>query len=352
VYYNDSVSLTGASYLGGAAATFDAPHTYSIAINKALATGAHGYFIIVFYVSTTATDEHTVLVNGSTNPVVFGYTTAPNVTNSQSNKSKTFTIQAADITLTTATIAAGNIARGSSNNIIYAGKMKVTTEPVTVNNIQFTLTGTHDNDDLTNAYIYFNPTAVSLTGASYLGGTSAAFAAPHTYSVAINKSMNSGDEGYFMIVITVSSTATIGHTVRIDGATDPLVFGFVTAPNITDNQNNGAGVKTISISFAKEGDNITEGAMKQNDKATGAVLNPNPAASSFSCAFNLTNDVKAVAIIKDYSGKVTTSKSLALTRGNNRVTMNVSSVPNGVYYFIVQDQSGVLLVTKQVVIQH
>jgi hypothetical protein len=34
------------------------------------------------------------------------------------------------------------------------------------------------------------------------------------------------------------------------------------------------------------------------------------------------------------------------------MTMNVSSVPNGVYYFVVQDQSGMLLVTKQLVIQH
>ncbi|MEP7081036.1 MAG: hypothetical protein ABI784_09915, partial [Ginsengibacter sp.] len=52
------------------------------------------------------------------------------------------------VTLTTTPTATGNIAQGTSNNIFYIVKMDVATFPVTVNNIQFTLTGTHDNNDL------------------------------------------------------------------------------------------------------------------------------------------------------------------------------------------------------------
>ncbi len=72
-------------------------------------------------------------------PVVFGYSVSSNVTNSQSNKAGKQTIQAADITLTTATIACGKLNQGTTGVIVYAAKMKVLTEPVAVNNIQFKL---------------------------------------------------------------------------------------------------------------------------------------------------------------------------------------------------------------------
>src|SRR6476469_3313471 len=73
------------------------------------------------------------------------------------------------VTLTSASIAAANINQGAVSNIVYAVKMKVTTTAVTINNIQFVLSGNHDNNDLTNVYVYYND-SVSLTGASYLGG--------------------------------------------------------------------------------------------------------------------------------------------------------------------------------------
>ena len=118
-------------------------------------------------------------MNGDTDPVTFGFTTAPHVTNSQANNAKKQTIQAADITLTTATIAAGSIARNSTGNVVYAAKVKVLTEPVTVNNIQFNFAGSYDNDDLAYVYVYYNPTAPTISGASYLTYSTATYSSPH-----------------------------------------------------------------------------------------------------------------------------------------------------------------------------
>ena len=164
VYFNaNAVSISGATFLGSATATFAAPHVYSISMSNTMAASTQGNYIIAVNINATATDNHTVLINGSTNPAVFGFTATTTVTDNQSNKALAQTIQAADITLTTSSIAAADIDQGSSNDIVYAVQMVVSsTEPVTVNNIQFTLGGTEDMDDLTTLNIYFNPNSATI----------------------------------------------------------------------------------------------------------------------------------------------------------------------------------------------
>jgi hypothetical protein len=66
-------------------------------------------------------------------------------------------VLAQTVTLTTSPTAASNISQGSTNNIVYIVKMDVTSLPVNVNSIQFTLTGTHDANDLTIVSFYHNP---------------------------------------------------------------------------------------------------------------------------------------------------------------------------------------------------
>jgi hypothetical protein len=73
------------------------------------------------------------------------------------------------VTLTTTVIDSANINQGTAYNVVYAIDMKVTLSAVTINKIDFTLSGTHDNSDLTYVYIYYNATAPVISGASYLG---------------------------------------------------------------------------------------------------------------------------------------------------------------------------------------
>ncbi|MEO7045543.1 MAG: T9SS type A sorting domain-containing protein, partial [Ferruginibacter sp.] len=230
-------------------AAFASGHLYNVPFGKAMAVGSSGYYIITVNVDAAGTDNHTLKVNGAANPVVFGFTTSPNIVNNQSDIAGVQTIQAADIVINTSTVATNKFNRGSNSNIVYVSQMQVATEPVTVNNLQFTLTGTHVANDLTIASIYFNATAPNLTGATLLNNVSATFASGHLYNAPFGKLMAVGSSGYYIITVNVSPTATIGNTVIIDGAVNPVIFGFITAPNITNNQSNVGGVHTLPVHF-------------------------------------------------------------------------------------------------------
>ena len=114
-----------------------------------------------------------------------------------------------NVTLTTSPVAASTIAQGSSNNIVYAVKMDVAALAVTVNSMQLTLTGTHDDNDLVVLHVYFNPTAPTLSGATQKAvNVSANFAAPHTYNAIFNfgsQGLAAGTSGYFIVVADVAT---------------------------------------------------------------------------------------------------------------------------------------------------
>jgi hypothetical protein len=256
VYFNPTApTVSGASFMAAnIPATFAAPHTYNtnftISGSQTIAASGSGYFIIVINTSSSANSGNTVKVNGLVNPVSFGYSTSPTITNNQTDAAGTQTILAAGVTLTTSTLAASNIAQGTINNIVYAVRMDVTSLPVTVNNIQFTLTGTHDNDDLTVFHIYFNPTAPTVSGASFMAANiPATFAAPHTYNtnftISGSQTIAAGGSGYFIIVVNTSSSANSGNTVKLNGLVNPVSFGYSTSPTITNNQTDVAGTQTI-----------------------------------------------------------------------------------------------------------
>ena len=247
IYFNSTPSLTGAIFIANAAATFAAPHTYNNDFpDQTIAAGSTGYFIISFYIDAAATNGNTVKLNGASNPVTFTYTTAPTITNNQTDAAGTQTIQAAGITLSSETLAASPLYRSSANNIIYILKTDVVVSTVIVATMQFTLTGTHDNNDLTNYRIYYN-TAPSLTGAILIANAAATFAAPNIYTNDIpDQTIPSGATRYFIVTISVDAAATIGNTVKLNAAVNPVVLTYTTTPPATNNQTDAAGVGTIS----------------------------------------------------------------------------------------------------------
>ncbi len=344
VYYNPNTpDLVGASYLNSTAATFAAPHTYTLSINRTLALGEDGYFVITVNISNTGTDNKTVQINGDTDPVLFGYTTAPNVDDQQSNKAKAQKIQAADLTLTTATIAASNILQGSTSNIVYAAKMVDATEPITVNGITFTLSGTHDNNDLTTVTVYYNPNTPDLVGASYLNSTAATFAGPHTYTLSINRTLALAEDGYFVVTVNVDANATLDKTVTINGSTDPVTFTYTTAPNVVNSQTNAAGKKTIKA-----------GGPKLALDANEVVLNniyPNPATATVNYSLTVNEEQEITMHLVDEQGRVMSVEKHNLNSGINHLEMNVSSLANGIYFLIASGDRG-MNVTQRIVVQH
>lgn len=363
LYFNpSSVSISGASYLGGATATFSAPHTYSINVNRSMAENTSGYFIVTVNVSNTATDNRTVQIDGNENPLKFTYSTAPNSTNNQKNSADGIIIQAADIALTTGSTNASNMAKGSTGNIVYAAKMSVKEMPVSVTNMTFKLDGSYDNNDLTNVYLYFNPSAISLTGASYLGGSAATFSGPHTYSININKSMNINDNGYFIVTVNVNATATGGNTVKINGADDPIQFSFGTAPNVADDQSNKAGTRTISGSGAKPGETSKSDIYTTPKSGNTLLLTttelaindlyPNPAINLVTYQLISPKAGKATIQLVDANGRQVFNTSVNLAQGNNKLTLNVTTFLNGTYQLMVIGENGKQALSKKIIVQH
>ena len=352
VYFNTVPSLTGASYLSQANANFAAPHTYSLSMYKLMNRGDSGYFIITVNVSNTATDNHTIQLNGKTNPVVFSYGTAPNITSNQTNIAGVQTIQAAEVALSSSSVAAGNIARNSNSNIIYIVKADVSAmDNVIVNNIQYTFTGTHDADDLTYTTVYFN-TAPNLTGASYLGQLTATFAAPHTYSMNIYKLLSRGTSGYFIITVNVNAAGTLGHTVQVNGATNPVLFSYTTAPNSTNNQTNVAGVKTISATMPFANTTGTE-TTNASAKAKPISVNvyPNPASDWLKINFR-TDISQAISMrLSNDAGTVIKTENINTIIGNNDITVDTRSIAAGTYYITLNTKDELLL-TEKVIIRH
>ena len=254
VYFNSTApTLSGATQKAvNVSANFTAPHTYNAIFNlgsQGLAAGTSGYFIVVADVAAAATSGNTIKVNGLSNPVTFAYATSPTITNNQTDIAGIQTILAAGVTLTTSLIAAANITQGTNNNIVYAVKMDIAALPVTVNSMQFTLTGTHDDNDLVVLHVYFNSTAPTLSGATQKAvNVSANFAAPHTYNAIFNlgsQALAAGTSGYFIVVADVAAAATSGNTIKVNGLTNPVTFGYTTSPTITNNQTDIAGTQTI-----------------------------------------------------------------------------------------------------------
>lgn len=155
----------------------------------------------------------------------------------------------ADVTLTTSATAASNIMQGSSTNILYIAKMNVATAATTVSSVDIPISGTVNATDLTAIYVYFNASTPSISGASLLNGIVPTFGAPHTFTINVSQALAIGSSGYFIVTVNTCATGVIGHTVKVNGATTPVVFGFTTAPNVTNSQTDLGGIQTLPVNL-------------------------------------------------------------------------------------------------------
>ncbi len=310
-------TVAGASLANNAMANFSGPHTFNINISRFVNSGTSLYVIITANIASAANDNHTLYVDGAANPVTITATVPPNVTNNQTNAAGVQTIQASDITFTSVAVPAGNINQGSSTNVVYIAKIDVATEPVTISNIVFNLTGTYDNDDLANLSILINTTAPTVAGASLANNAPAGFAGPHIFDVPISRLFAAGSSAYILITVNTAAAANDNHTVTINGAADPITIISTTVPNITNNQTNAAGLQTIQAaditftSVAVLAGNINQGSssnivyIAKMDVATEPVTINN-------IVFNLT-DLTNVSVLFNTTAPTIAGASL----GNN-----------------------------------
>jgi hypothetical protein len=84
LYRNTSASLTGAALITTDGTTTGTGETVNFPMNQTFNPGTY-YLMITFTLTNTATDGNSIQMNGGINPAVYSFTTAPNITDTQSN---------------------------------------------------------------------------------------------------------------------------------------------------------------------------------------------------------------------------------------------------------------------------
>jgi len=237
---------------------------------------------------------------------------------------------------------------GRTRSQLYKGEADWTLIAAVKNNPRITIPifGNGDIDSPEKALEYKNRYGVDgiMIGRAAIG---------YPWIFNVNKPMAIGDQGYFVVAVSVSNTATVGKTVKENGATDPIVFGFSTAPNITDNQANNTGVKTISASFAKsDNGNINEAEKNTSGNYKTGGIFPNPANTSFNFSVSGIKNETIKAQLTGRSGSVMFEKNFNISQVQNNYSINVSNISNGVYYLVLINSEGLLINRQQVNVQH
>jgi hypothetical protein len=106
-----------------------------------------------------------------------------------------------------------------------------------------------------------------------LNGVVSSFAAPHTYTISLTQAIAAGAGGYFIFTVNTSATAVIGHTDKVDGAAGPVVFGFTTAPNVTNAQTDLGGLQTLSVNLLSLAATAISNSVEINWTTTAEISN-------------------------------------------------------------------------------
>ena len=81
-------------------------------------------------------------------------------------------------------------------------------------------------------------------------------------------------------------------------------------------------------------------------------LFPNPANSSFNFSVSAKRKETIKAQLTGRAGSVLIEETLTMNEGINRYAMDVSKIPNGVYYLVVSNDAGIKVARQQVIVQH
>lgn len=134
-------------------------------------------------------------------------------------------------------VASGNAAQNTTGNILYITKV-TTAASQTISSVDFTLTGSYDNDDINSLSLKIN-NAPTLNGNESNINTTAASASGVGNNMG-GLSLSSG-VWYIFITAAIASAANVGHTII---SSKLALLGL--SGGVTDTQTSTGGTKTIS----------------------------------------------------------------------------------------------------------
>lgn len=254
----------------------------------------------------------------------------------------------ADVTLSTEPVAAANIYQGEANKLVYIVRMDVATESVTLTNFSMVTGGTYDVNDLTQFRLWRH-TSASLSGATGLGFDTSLSGNGESVSFSVGSTFGVGTH-YLLLSVSLANAATDNNTVHMDGDVNPAMLTFSIAPNLTDNQSNGAGVQTIQaadLTYTTEvvpAANIYQGTgsqivytMRVDVATTNAVL------TNFSMVTSGTydnNDFTSFTLyrnnIQSLGGAALIAQDVLLSGTGETISITTShNIPLGTHYLIL-----------------
>ncbi len=206
--------------------------------------------------STTAGTPTNVSMTGLSIPVANG-TTAPIRLYITGNNSRTLNIQnvvicgtstaayCADATLgPVATVAAGNVGNGTSNNVLTNFSIGASTN-LTLTNFSFPFTNTSlVAGDLVNYRFWYSATN-SFTSATVLSTVTTGLAASPINFGGFSQAILSNTAGYFWVTANIAAGATTGHSITASALT-PANLTFSGTPT-TCGSAPAQGTKTIAV---------------------------------------------------------------------------------------------------------
>jgi len=115
----------------------------------------------------------------------------------------------------------GNIAQGSTNNVIYNFDLTVTTADAVLNGVTINTLGTYTAADITNFKCWYSADAVFNSGTDVVLSTLApvAVAGPQVFPAFVNQLIANGATGYIFITADLPCTATLANDISVDAIT-------------------------------------------------------------------------------------------------------------------------------------
>jgi hypothetical protein len=152
------------------------------------------------------------------------------------------------VTLTTEAVPAGNLAQTNTGDI-YIVKV-LSTEDFTLNSISFKTSGTFVAGDLNLQFLHVGSTNVSSASTSVSGAFATSVASGNTITFGgLTQNIVANTARYFFLRVSASTTATIGNTIKVNGADtpNPVTLGSTSSTlTIVNNQTNIAGLQTFT----------------------------------------------------------------------------------------------------------
>ncbi|MFC3812730.1 3-coathanger stack domain-containing protein [Lacihabitans lacunae] len=297
--------------------------------------GETKYFFLKVTPKSTALTASTYITNANSNPPSI-ITEEPAVIpiNLQSGTG-TQTIVQPSLTLSTETLAATNVYKNESP-ILYKLKIDPSTSNAVLNSLSFKTRGTYLPADISNFRIAYG-TVSDITSLLGPGATRTAASGPNIENVSftgINLTIMAGTPTYIYVLGKISSTATVGRLIKINGSTDPITTTFTTAGAAIDNfQTDGAGSRSIITSnitltpLAVPATNIVKGSTK-NVIYKAKISNLNPAVNLNSISF-LTSGTYATGDFTNFRLSITNSDDVNLIPTYYYHNLNTTPTSNG-----------------------